>query len=405
MAIASGIKKITSFKKQSGLGVPASGTGGKEFRRTSTVFKAERDMYESNEIQSHHMSTGAAYGLQKSEGTGDFELSPGTYADLFAALIERNFAAITPGAAAAATTVAFVSGFTYTITRGAGSFLTDGIKAGHVIRISGSGINAANVNKNLWVVSVTALVCTVYVINETPMVPEGPIATYVLTVVGKETFTPLAAHTEDYFTVEEWYSNISKSETFTDQKVGSVSIDMPSTGVNTGSFGLVGLGRTVGTSQVLTSPTATNTGITAAINGLIMINGAVQPAVTSFALSVDKSAENAGAVVGSNVGADVNTGRIRVSGTITAQFDSTTLRDLIISETVVPLDIVVAVDQTATSDFISFTVPAVKLTTDTPDDGEKTIVRTYTFTAEFFGSGGASMARRNTIVQMQDSAA
>jgi hypothetical protein len=119
MALASGILKVSSFKKQSALGSPASGASGSEFRRTSAVINASRDMYENNEIQSHHMSTGANFGLQKGDFKGDIELSPGTYSLLTAALLERDFAAVSPGAAAANTTVAFVSGYTYTITRGA----------------------------------------------------------------------------------------------------------------------------------------------------------------------------------------------------------------------------------------------------------------------------------------------
>lgn len=405
MAVASGIKKVSAFKKQVALGTPASGSGGSEFRRTQAVINASRDMYEANEIQSHHMSTGASFGLQKGDFKGDVELSPGTYSLLMAGLLERDFAAVSAGAAAAATTVAAVSGFSYTITRGAGSFLTDGIKVGHVVRITGAGIHANNINKNLWVTAVTALVCTVLVLNSTAMTAEGPIATYVLTVVGKVTYTPTTGHTTDYFTIEDFYSDLTKSEILTDAKVGSLSLSLPASGVATGSFAMVGLGRTVGTSQVLTTPTASTTGTLAAINGFAMVNGVVQTALTGLSLSVDKGASNSGAVVGSNVGSDVNTGRIKVTGSITAQFDSTTLRDLAIAETVVPIDIIITVDETATSDFLVFTIPAAKLTSDTPDDGEKTIVRTYNFTAQYHSTGSSTTSRMNTILQVQDSAA
>lgn len=405
MALASGIKKVSAFKKQSALGTAASGSGGSEFRRTQAVINASRDMYENNEIQSHHMSTGSNFGLQKGDFKGDIELSPGTYSLLVAGLVEKDFAAVSAGAAAAATTVAFVSGFTYTVTRGAGSFLTDGLKAGLVVRITGSGVHANNINKNLLIISVTALICTVYVLNNTAMTAEGPLGNYVLTVVGKVAYTPTTGHTNDYFTVEDWYSDVSKSETLTDAKVGGLSLSLPASGNATGSFTMVGLGRTVGTSQVLTSPTASTTGTVAAINGFALVNGVLQTALTSMTLNIDKGAANSGAVVGSNVGSDVNTGRVKVTGSLTAQFDSTTLRDLVISETVVPIDIVMMVDETATSEFISFSIPAVKLTSDTPDDGEKTIIRTYNFVAQYNSTGGAALARINSIIQVQDSAA
>lgn len=403
MTIASGIKKTTSFKKQTALGTAASGSGGKEFRRTTTAFNADRDMYESSEIVSHHMSTGSAYGLQKADGTGNIELSPGTYADLMAGLLERDFAA-TSAISSLSLTIA-ASGSDYTITRAAGDFLTGGIKTGMVIRLTGGSLSSNNVSKNIWVRAVTATVITGRVLNGTAMTAEGPIASCTVTPYGKNTYTPTTGHTTDYFTVEDWYSDLSKSELFTDMKVGNMSLNMPASGMVTGSFGFVGLGRTVAGSQVLTTPTTTTTGTVAAINGFIQINGTVQGALVGFTLNVDKSAENAGAVIGSNVGADVNTGRIKVTGTVTAQFDSTTLRDLVIAETVVPIDIVTTVNETDTSDFIGFTLPSVKLTSDAADDGEKSIVRTYNFIGEYYGSGGASLARNATILQVYDSAA
>jgi hypothetical protein len=42
---------------------------------------------------------------------------------------------------------------------------------------------------------------------------------------------------------------------------------------------------------------------------------------------------------------------------------------------------------------------------DTPDDGEKTIVRSYAFTAEYNGSGGAALALDQTILSIQDTQA
>lgn len=403
MTIASGIKKVVAFKKQTALGTAASGSGGTEFRRTSAFIDASRDMYESAEIQSHHMSTGSSFGLQKGDFKGDIELSPGTYSLLMAGLLERDFAAVTPIATLSLTIAA--SGDDWTITRGSGDFLTGGIKAGHVIRLTGGSLAVGNVGVNIWVISVTALVITGKVLNGDSLTAEGPIASCTVTVTGKVTYTPTTGHTTDYFTVEDYYSDLVQTETLEDAKVGSMSLNLPASGNATGSFNMVGLGRTVGTSQVLTTPTASTTSTLAAINGFVMVNGVVQPAMTGLTLNVDRSAANAGAVIGSNVGADVITGRIKVTGTITAQFDTTTLRGLVIGETVVPIDIVITADETDTSDFIVLTMPAVKLTSDTPDDGEKNIVRTYNFVAQYNSTGSSTTARMNTILQVQDSAA
>jgi hypothetical protein len=45
----------------------------------------------------------------------------------------------------------------------------------------------------------------------------------------------------------------------------------------------------------------------------------------------------------------------------------------------------------------------IKITGDAPDDGEKNIMRTYPFTAEINGSGGAALAWDQTIITVQDS--
>jgi len=403
MAVAKGIKKIVAFKKQSGLGSAASGASATQFRRTNSVFKADRDSYSGEEILTHHMDTGANYGLQKADGVGNFQLSAGTYQLLFAAFLERDFASVSAISSLSLTIAA--SGSDWTITRGSGDFMADGIKIGQVVRLTGGSLSAGNVGINLWVIALTATIATVKVLNGNSLTAEGPIASCTMTVTGKTTYTPTTSHTEDYFSVEEWYSDISKSELFTDMKVGGFTLNMPATGNITGNFNFVGLGRTTNTSANFSSPTLTTTGTMAAINGFISINGTVQTALTGFTITADKSAQNAGAVIGSNTGIEVSTGRIKVSGTITALFDSTTIRDLIVNETAVPIDFVVADDQTDTADVIAISLPQVKLFGDAPDDGEKAIVRTYNFVAEYYGDGSTTGSRLPTIMQIQDTAA
>jgi hypothetical protein len=403
--VASGIFKSTAWKRQTALGTAATGTGGKAARRTSSIFKADRDTFASNEIVSHRQSTGVAYGLKKAAGKIDGLLSAGTWSDFFASLSMRDFAAVTPAAAPAATTVALVSGSAYTITRGAGSWLTDGLKVGNVVRITGSGIAAANVGKNLAIIALTATVCTVSVLNYTTLTPEGPIATYVLTVVGKTTYAPTTGQTKDYYSVEEWYSDLTKSELFTDCRVAQMAVNMPATGNATVSTDLVGLNRALATSQVLTTPTLTTTSFMTSDNGAIFIGGSVSAFATGCTINMSNAAENAGAVIGSNMGQDVTAGKLMVSGTITAQFSDTVLQALYNAEAVTTLNVIVTADETATADFVSFMLSRIKLTGDAPDDSEKVIIRTYPFTAEINMLGGAGTCYDQTIISINDSAA
>jgi hypothetical protein len=401
MPIASGIKKITSWKKQTALGSASSGSGGKVARRTSSVFMADYDTYQSNEIVSHHQSTGSSYGLRKSSGKLDGELSASTFADLIGSLLEKDFASSVNSGALTITYGGTSNA--WTAVRGSGSFLTDGFKVGDVIRASGGSVSGNN-SRNFYITAVVALTITFRALDAAA-VTAGSSTTTTLTVFGKKTFAPTTSHTTDYYTFEEFYGDLTRSEIFNDCRIGALALSLPATGNATVSFDVVGLARVLGSSQVLTTPTTTTTGIMAAINGVILVNGSALAVATGITVNVSNSAANAGAVIGSNVGSDVTTGKIMVSGTITAQFDATTLQVLKDAETAIGINCVLTADMTGTSDFVALTMPKVKIFTDTPDDGEKAIVRTYNWVAEYNAAGGSGISSEQTIMSVQDSAA
>lgn len=400
MAIASGILKVSAFKKQSGLGSAASGSGGTELRRVTTIFEAPRDTFESNEIQKHHQSTGVTYGLQRAQGAINGEMSAGTYDELIASILEKD---MTTGINSTALTITYGgSAGAWTAARASGSFLTDGFKVGDVIRASGGSVSANN-SRNFLITAVVALTIT-FIAVDGSSVTAGSSTTTTLTVTGKKSYVPTSSHTKDYYTFEEWYSDLSKSETFTDCRISQVDVNLPATGNATIGINVVGLQRTLGNSQVLTTPTASTSTVANASNGLILINASRQTVATAINFTITNGAENAGAVIGSNFGQDVTTGRIRVSGTFTAQFDSTTLQALYNAETNTSISVALFQDNTATSDFIAFTMSKVKITGDAPDDGEKAIIRTYPFTAEYNSSGGTGVNAEQSIISYQDSA-
>lgn len=402
MTIAQGIKKITVGKKQSGLGVAASGTGGQIFRRETSQFMMGKDTYENNEIVSHQQATGITHGLRKPTGKISGVLSPGTYSTLLASLLRKAFAATTP-ITGVSVTIAGTLG-AYTVTRSAGSYLTDGVKIGDVIRLTVGSLNASNINKNLLVTGLTATVATVATLNGTTMVAEGPIATTTITVQGKKCIVPLTAHTNEYWTFEEYYSDIVQSELYTDMQAGKADIGLPGSGNATFSMDFVGLGRTVGSSQILTTPTAeTTTPVLTAVSGLVLMNGSAVANVTGVTLSIDGSTAPLGAVVGSNSAPDTQRGRIKVSGQVTAYYQDGVFPALFENATVTSLVVVLAQDSTATAKFIGFTVSALKLSGDSADDGEKGIMRTYSFVGELNSAGGAALANDQTIISIQDS--
>ena len=403
MAVEQGQLKKLSYKKQTGLGSAASGSGGQYLRRETAAFNLMKDKFNSNEIVTHQQYTGDTYGVSKTSGTLSGVISPATYKDFLASLVRADFATVT---AITGLSLTIAGSGPWTITRSAGDFLTGGIKIGHVVRITAGTYTGTARDINLLVTGVTSTVLTVVVPNGSSLTAQGPIASSTVTVVGKTTKVPTTGHTNDYYTIEEWYTGNSKSRLYTDMQVASASIQVPATGIATISMPFVGLGRTKGNSQVLTSPTAENTNtILSASNAYILINGARTTVATSMSLTIDGKVTHGEPVIGSRTLSDVVRGEVNVSGTVTVQYDAETISDLFVNETAVSIICVLFADSTATSDFVSFVIPRAKFFGDDIDDGKKQLVMTFPFTAELNASGGAALASDQTTIGMQDSQA
>lgn len=403
MAVEQGQLKKLSYKKQTGLGAAASGSGGQYLRRETAAFNLMKDKFNSNEIVTHQQYTGDTYGVSKTSGTLSGVISPATYAAFFGSLLRADFAAIT---AISGISLTIAGSGPYTLTRATGDFLTGGIKIGHVVRITAGTYTGTARDINLLVTGVTSTVLTVVVPNGSSLTAQGPIASSTVSVVGKTTKVPTTGHTNDYYTLEEWYPGNSKSRLYTDMQPASAAVQVPATGNATISMPFVGLGRTKGNSQVLTSPTAENTNtILSASNAYILINGARTTVATSMSLTIDGKVTHGEPVIGSRTLSDVVRGEVNVSGTVTVQYDAETISDLFVNETAVSIICVLFADGSATSDFISFVIPRAKFFGDDIDDGKKQLVMTLPFTAEIMSSGGASLANDQTTIGMQDSQA
>ena len=403
MPIQQGINKTLAVVKQSGLGSPGS-TGSQYMRRTSSVFSEAVRTFENNEIVSHQQSTGVNYAGVASNGKIDGVLSPKTYAGLFAALLRKDFVA-TSAITGLSLTIA-VSGQNWTITRSTGDFLTGGIKLYDVIRLTAGSFNAANLNKNLLVIGVTATVLTVTPVNGVALVAEGPIASATVAVPGKKSWAPLTGHTNDYFSVEEGMNNLTRFELHTDVQVARAALNIPGSDNATVSFDMVGLNRSESASQTLTSPTAeTTTPVLGTTSGVVAFAGGKVTNILSMSLNIDGATSQLDPTVGSTVSPDNQRGRVSVSGSFQAYYDGIGFQTPFVNRTVTSLAVVLADSLLASADFVSFAMSRVKITSDAPDDGEKAIVRTYNFTAEIDIAGGANLASLQTILSTQDSQA
>jgi Phage tail tube protein len=397
MTIAKGISKKVGYKKETTWGVLSGASGGKYIRRVKSNFNLTKATYESQEIRTDYQVADMRHGIRSADGAIDGELAPGSYSDFIGSVLARNF---TTGATATAGVTIAASGSLFTITRATGSYITDGFLVGSVVRLTGAGLNTANVGNNALVVSLSATALTIAQLSTTAFVPEGPIAAVTVAVVGKQTYAPLTGHTDDSYTFEEFYSDIGQSEVYTGMKVGSADIKLPSTGLVTCNFALKGKDMAqTGTSQYFTTPTASGTnGVFASVSGALVVNGAPVGLITQLDFKVDRGL-NAADVVGSNVAADIFTGRIRVTGNFSTYFQDGVFRDYFNAENVVSLVVALSTGTAANADVISFTLPKVKVGSATAADAEMGIVRSHTFTALLNSDVSAGLAPTTILVQ------
>lgn len=402
---AQGINKRLSYKKQTGLGAAASGSGGQIVPRETGSFNLSKETFESNQIESIQQSRGATYGTSKVDGSLSSIMLANGHAALLASLMRKDLAATS---AITGLSLTIAGSGPFTLTRSAGDFLTGGIKIGDVVRITAGTYTGTARDINLLVTGVTSTVLTVVVPNGSSLSAQGPVASSTVTVIGKKSIVPTTGHTNDYYTFEEWFSDVSsgRSRTYTDVQPAMADISLPATGNSKIDLAFVGLGRTKGTSQVLTSPAAEpTTTLLSTSNAYILINGSRSTVGTSLSLKIDGKATHGEANIGSRTISEIVRGDVAVSGTFTAVHDAETTSDLFANETAISIIAVLFADGSATSEFVSFVMPRVKLMGDGIDDGKKQLVATYPFIAEYNTAGGTSLANDATIISMQDSAA
>ena len=405
MAIAKGVFKSVRICPETTYGVlPAAGsTSAQLMRRVTSAFNLKKDVYESNEINSTFQTVDLRVGTRSADGSINGELSPGTYSKQFEAVLAKDFVA--PAAITGLSITVAANGTLWNVTRSAGSWVSDGVLVGSVVRFSGGTLQAANVANNALIVALTATVLTIKVLSATNFVAEGTaVASVTMTVAGKQTMIPSTGHTDKSFSVEEWYGDVNVSETFTGVKFGSANVSLPATGLVTVDFSAMGRNlERVDTTAYFTAPAApTSTGLLTAVNGALVVNGVPIAVVTSATINTERSLE-AAVAVGNLFSTEVFTGKIKVSGSLSVYFQDSTFSNYFSNETPVSLVIALTTGTAKNGDVMSFVLPKIKITDFNKADAELGIVAEVPFTAVINDVTGTGLPL--TTMMMQDSAA
>jgi hypothetical protein len=408
--IATGVNKVLTVKKQSGLGVYTTTAiaSGQNLRRVTSNLDKKKASYSSKEIRPSQQVANFRHGVVSVDGTISGELSIGSYQAFTESICRQAVQAAVTASGLTDIVSASTAGAAGTLTTTAGQFLTSGFKVGMVVRCTGFTTTATGNNTtNMLITAIngTGKQMTVIRLDGSPVIAKTETGAVAITEVGKHTFIPQTGQTRDYYSIEHWFSDIAQSELFTDCVVTQMDVKLPATGMAGVDFQIKGLNMTPGTAQAFSSPAAVSGGAPlAAANGVIFLQGSPIALITGLNFSVKGGHTTVGGVVGSNVEPDIFPGTVTVDGQATVLFQDATVRDMFLNETEVTIVAVFTTDNTATSGFQAYTFPRVKMGGAAKDDGEKGLVMTMPFTALESVSGGAGTTSHATTFVVQDSA-
>lgn len=304
---------VVAYKVESVFNTPVSGAGGTQFRpNPGGSLKLSRNAFGSNEVRSDGKTSMGRLGSKSVAGSYSADLSNGTFDPLLEAIFRSTYVAAVAITQATMTSITTQAGPPSTITAAAGSWITQGVRVGDVIRLSGHS-TAANNSRNLRVTAVTATVITVAESLTTDAVADN---SFTLTILKKLSMT--STLTRRSFTFEEYNADIDLTKIASGCRISSVKFTGQPDGMAIVEFGIVGADLTplaTGTSPTFTSPTLSTTIGLTWLDASIRVNGTDRVNLTGFELTLDLSAKTL-PVIGSNVTPDVFENNLQVSGSL-----------------------------------------------------------------------------------------
>lgn len=403
--IAQTSKRRVSWKKESTYGAAAGASGATVARRTALNLNLTKQPIESQEKRADFQRADVRHGSRMVDGNLDGELICGVWEEFWAAVLRRDFTSISAINASSGDGFTISSGVLTRAAGGGQSFITDGVRVGHVIR--GSGLSATGNNaRNFLVTGVTAATLTLVAIDGGAAVADIGVAdeSASLTVVGQVSFVPTSSHTSDSFNIEDYLADADLAELYVGCRIVGLSLRMQPNGMVTVSWRIMGQDQNVyeaGSAPYFTSPTepGVDTVLEASL-GYVRLNGAQVAVVTGVNVDIDLGGANT-PVVGSNVSPDVFYGRaITVRGQLTAYITDHAYLTAFRNETEMELFLQFQEPGSEPRDFFSMFMPRVKLMSASKDDPDTVITQTLDFEALL---KAVTTGYQSTTLMVQDS--
>jgi hypothetical protein len=353
MPLQSGKNISVRYKKQSGLGSAASGTGGKElpFAAGSAGLNLVKTFVDDPTVRSDGQTLLGRHGSGSVTGGFTAPLRLNALGEIFEAVLRT-----TATATATLTQAQFTSLTTptsSTIVAASGDFIALGVRRGMVIRMTGLAATANN-NKNFTVTNVTASTITVL---ETLVV--DAVADTSCSIILPRYYAREGALVDSYYTIETVFQDIDASLVATDCVFGSLGFALSPDNTAQVTVNVTGLGMTAYSgsgSPVLTSPTTYSTSALIANDGVLIANGVAIATVTDLSFDYDLNLGTV-PVVGANVSPDVFKNNATVSGTLSSMRENLTDFTDYSTEQQFGIQLTLREAEAAPQDFISLYLP------------------------------------------------
>lgn len=345
----------------------------------------------SEEVRPDFQRATMRHGNRGLGGDLQLQLQCGTYNELMASAMRRDFAAVT---AITGLTVTATAGAPH-FTRSAGSWITDGLTVGMAVRFTGFTAGAAVNNARNF--TITALTATGMTVAETVVAGSGGTG---VTVPGRVTWMPLTGHTQTSYTVEEWKPDVPRSHRHLGLRVNTMAIGLPPNARATLAFGMLGRDSAVSASRYFSSASTPAASVMqVGHNGTLVVGGVALGTVTALQINVTNNME-VGQTVGSNITPDVFHGPMEVTGSFTLYEDTGTLYDVLDQETEISLIARATEDLSANSNFLQLCLPRIKLSGGSYSTSNQSRLQSFDFTALLHPGTSGNQA---TTMLLQDS--
>lgn len=357
MAYSENWNGYVAFKAQSAKGSQASGSdgqilwtsGGQGGLLTKATVESQIVRHDGQQLRGRH-------GTRRTAGTYNSELAMGRADPILEAIMRSSWSAadlaITESAMTSVTTGV------NTIVAAAGSWITEGLRVGNVIRPTGLP-DAANNGRNLRITGLTALTITV---AETLVANAVADTSFSIVRPGRVLINGAAgALTRTYFTVEEHEYDLDASELFTDCRWSRFMLRMAPDGNLDCEFGWTGTGESEvvssGSAPHFTSPTDPTGVSLAATDAAIRLGSSDIIDLTAFDFTLDTGPVAPPVIGNGGISPDVLLGTTRINMNITLlRKDLQALADFD-AETALSLHLLGSENEAAPADFFSLAVP------------------------------------------------